>query len=122
MMLTLPLAACSTGNDRDWIGNPDLPVGGGPGAVYVDSLTDTGRPEAPPTSDGPSLTGLSRENWAGSVMMVPVDTTAATRTYLKTFMWTDATARQRGMMPSPLSSLELSGDSYLVQAEEAALS
>ena len=52
-------------------------------------------------------------------MMVPVDTTAATRIYSYTVHYADATARQRGQMPTPMSSIETSGDSYWSQFEEA---
>jgi hypothetical protein len=122
IVILLPLAACSTGNDRPWVGNPDLPVGGDGGSVYIAALKDAGRPEAPPTPDAPSLTGLSRANWSPSILLVPVDTTAATRTYAVNRMWTDATARQRGQMATPISALELSGDSHKDQVEEAVMS
>ena len=54
--LLLPLAGCSYGNDRPWIGNPDLPGG----AVYLDALKEPVRAESPTTPDAPTLTGISR--------------------------------------------------------------
>jgi hypothetical protein len=112
------LAACSTGNDRPWTGNDDLAGG----AVHLDAFTDPGRPEGTAIPDKPSLVSIDRSNWAPQRMVSPMDAVSATRTYTVNYMWTDATARQRGQMPSPVSSLELSGDSYQDQVWEAAAS
>jgi hypothetical protein len=100
----LPLAACSSGNDRPWIGSADL----NGGAVYLDAFREPARPEVSPGSDAPSLESISRTNWQPTVMVSPMEPVAATRTYAVNYLWADATARQRGQMPSAVSSLELS--------------
>jgi hypothetical protein len=61
--------------------------------------------------DGPSLESISRTNWQPTVIVSPMESVAATRTYAVNYMWADATARQQGRMPSAVSSLELSGGS-----------
>jgi hypothetical protein len=114
----LVLGACSTGNDRTWIGSPDLKGG----ATELDSFRDQGRPEVPPTPDKRTLVSIDRSNWAPQVMVSQVDGVSATRAYSMIIMWSDATARQRGQMPTAVSSLEISEDSDTDQVWEGVVS
>jgi hypothetical protein len=113
------LAGCSIGSDRPWMADPDLRSG----AVDLAAFRDPGRPETPTnTPDVPSLVSIDRSNWAPQTMLSPMDGVSMIRTYAVNYMWTDSTARQRGQMPSPVSSLELMGDSQETQMWEAASS
>jgi len=114
----LALASCSTGNDRTWIGNPDLKGG----ATELDAFREEGRPEASPTPDKPTLVSIDRSNWAPQVMVSQMDGVSGTRTYSMIILWADATARQRGQMPTAVSSLEISEDSYEDQVWEGVVS
>jgi hypothetical protein len=114
----LALAACSTGNDRTWVGNDFL----NGGAMHLDAFTEPGRPEAAPGPAKSTLTSIDRSNWAPQVIVAPMDGLAATRTYAINYMWTDSTARQMGRMPSAVSSLELSEGSMTDQIWEAVAS
>jgi hypothetical protein len=114
----LTLAACSSGNDRTYIGNPDLRGG----ATELDGFREPARPELPPTPDQPTLISIDRSNWAPQVMVSQVDGVSATRAYSMIILWSDATARQRGQMPTAVSSLELSEDSETDQFWEGVAS
>jgi hypothetical protein len=116
--LTVPalaLAACSTGNDRTYIGNDFLPGG----AVHLDAFSDTPRPEAPPAPAQPSLVSIERSNWTPQVIVSPMDGVAATRTYAINYTWAHGTARQMGRFPTTVSSLEISDNSFTGQITEA---
>ncbi|HYE61070.1 MAG TPA: hypothetical protein VD997_03660 [Phycisphaerales bacterium] len=111
------LAGCSTTmNERPWIGQTENNARGG--AVYLDLVRAEERPEAPLTSDGPSVVSLTRENWRPMVFTVPVDGVASRRNYTTELHFTDTTARQRGEHPTALSALELSGPTRTEQALE----
>lgn len=77
----------------------------------------------PPTAASqvasPSLTGISRDNWAPLEYRVPVDGTVHTRIYAKRTFWADKTARQRGEYPTALSALEMINGSEDQQGLEA---
>jgi hypothetical protein len=117
-VLTLALlSGCSTTmNERPWIGQTENNARGG--AVYLEMVQGEERPEAPLTNDGPSLVSLSRDNWVPVVFTVPVDGVASRRAYTYQVTYADATARQRGQHPTPLSALELSGPTRMEQAWE----
>jgi len=107
------VAGCAHSNDRSTVGHPDLA-----GAFRVAAFTDEGTGGAVPVSDGPSLTGMSRADWAPATVLVPVDGVAALRTYAPRHHWTDETARQRGDYPTAVTALELDGATYWTQVAE----
>jgi hypothetical protein len=87
--------------------------------VHLDAFREPGRPETPPGPDAPSITSIARTNWQPMVIVSPIDSVAATRTYAVNYIWSDATARQRGQSPTPVSSLELTGGSEMTQMWES---
>jgi hypothetical protein len=101
-----------------WTGNPDLDGG----AVYLDAFQPETRSEALTKPDAPSLTGINRNNWAPMVMLSPMDSIAATRTYSVNHVWTDSTPRQMGRMPTAVSSIDIAGDSADTQFWEVVAS
>lgn len=117
VLLAGGLAGCSTTmNERPWIGQTENDAKGG--AVYLDLVRAEERAEAPLTDDKPSVVSLTRENWSPVLFVVPVDGVASRRTYTTEIYYADATARQRGEHPTPISSLELSGPTRTEQALE----
>jgi len=61
------------------------------------------------SDDAPSLQGLSREGWAWSAVVVPVDGTDHRRTYSRHVARARALARNRGEYPTAESALEIGG-------------
>ncbi len=109
------LAGCrAEGNDRSALGTP-----GSPNAVVLSDIHGAGtRSETPRRDDAPSISGLSRASWGRQSIVVPVEGTYALRRYARSYQMTDTTARQRGDFPTPLSSLEVTGDTRDEQAVE----
>jgi hypothetical protein len=66
----------------------------------------------------PSITGVDRGNWPKTDFLVPVDGTAHNTIYAKRWLFADKTARQRGLYPTALSALEVTGGSESQQQIE----
>lgn len=113
------LAACrSEVNDRTTLGAP-----GAASAVRLSDIHGAGqRAETPRSDDATSLAGLSRASWTRQTVEVPVEGTYALRRYTRTYHMTETTSRQRGEFPTPMSTLELTGDTGNEQALEALVS
>lgn len=93
-------------------------------AVQLSGLADNNtRPDTGPRGDVASLNGpgsrLSRASWEPVAFVVPVDGIDGYPTYSRQHLFADATARQRGEFPTPISSLELAGDSLDDRRDEA---
>lgn len=111
--LVLPLTGClADGNARNTLGPAAGPV------ALADVSAAGSRSEAPLASDAPSLQGLSRANWTEKHVMAAPDGTDAFPTYVTHLRWTNATSRQRGGPVSPMSALDLSGETFWMQAAE----
>lgn len=111
--LALPLAGClADGNARNTLGPAAAPV------AIADISAAGSRSETPLASDAPSLQGLSRANWTEKQIVAASDGTEAFPTYVTHLRWTDATSRQRGGPVSPMSALDLSGETFWMQAAE----
>lgn len=119
MLSPVVLAGClADGNERTVVG-VDEPGRG----VRLESLGNAGaRPEAPVTVDTTGVPSLTRTGWAATTILVPVDGTYGHPTYARAYQWTDATARQRGDPVTPMSALDLGGDTERTQFWEAAAS
>lgn len=74
------------------------------------------------SSDGPSLTGLSRENWGIAPFIVPVDGAAHRPVYADSTPSTDRVSRQRGDYPTVLSAVDGAGEGYWPLMGEAFMS
>jgi hypothetical protein len=100
------LTACRTvGNDRSNLGDA-----ASHSAVRLTDIHGAGtRAETPRADDGTSLAGLSRAGWSRQTIAAPVEGTNAYRRYTRNYQITEATSRQRGDFPTPLSALELTG-------------
>lgn len=109
----LALGGClADGNARNTLGPADGPV------AIADISAAGARSEAPLASDAPSLAGLSRANWTEKQVTAGWDGTRAFPLYVTHLRWTDATSRQRGGPVSPMSALDLSGETFWMQAAE----
>lgn len=91
-------------------------------SVRLEALTP--QPAAAPAGPSeqivtPSLTGISRENWERTEILLPVDGTVHHPIYARRTMWADQAARQRGMNPTAASALELYAGSEEQQEYEA---
>jgi hypothetical protein len=109
------LAGClADGNERTVLGVEEPGRG-----VRLESVGDAGaRPEAPVALDATAVPSLNRSAWQATTILVPVDGTFGHPTYAKPFLWTDATARQRGDPVTPLTALDLDGDTGRTQVWE----
>lgn len=107
------LAGClADGNARNTLGPTER-------SVAMADVSEAGsRSEAPLASDPPSLGGLNRANWAEKRIEAGHDGTGAFATYATHLRWTDATSRQRGGPVSPMSALDLGGETFWMQAAE----
>lgn len=116
LVLAPLLVACrATGNDRTSLGGSALHDG-----VTLSDIHGAGeRDEAGRTDDQASLHGLSRAAWARQTVVVPVEGTNAYRRYSRNYQITETTSRQRGDFPTPMSALELSGETSDEQFVEA---
>lgn len=91
-------------------------------SVRLEAIAPQPRATAPSPSEqvtAPSLTGISRANWARTEILLPVDGTAHRPIYARRTMWADKTARQRGLNPTATSALELFAGSEEQQEYEA---
>ncbi len=93
-------------------------------AVQLPGVADNNsRPDTDARSDRPSLaragSRLNRGAWEPVPFVVPVDGIDALPTYSRHTRFTASTARQRGDYPTPISALELSGDSLVDRRDEA---
>lgn len=77
------------------------------------------RPESKPTADSASIDGLSRAHWQSTTVIVPVDGIEGYPRFTREHPKALATARQRGEYPTEMTALELSGDTYGDQWQEA---
>lgn len=113
------LAGClADGNERTVLGVEEPGRG-----VRLESLGEAGaRPEAPVAVDATGVSSLTRTAWGATTILVPVDGTFGHPTYARAYLWTDATGRQRGDPVTPLSALDLSGESGREQFWEVAAS
>jgi hypothetical protein len=108
MLLLLPACRVQE-NARTSLGTP-----GTPNSAEFASLGAGSRPETSREPDAPSLAGpnqLSRAHWDVASVVVPADSIHGYRTYARTRLWSDATARQRGDYPTPATALD-SGDGW----------
>lgn len=107
------LSGCIASNER-----PDIGRG-----VNLPSLSESAaRPEGK-INDGPSLTGLARNNWKPTVLESPVYGIATKPVYTSQVDFTDETHRQKeGQHPNASTALELYGDTFWSQRAEAAAS
>lgn len=113
--LALTLAGClADGNARNTLGPAEDPV------ALADISAAGARSEAPLASDQPSLQGLSRANWSERHVVTAPDGTEAFPTYATHLRWTADTSRQRGGPVSPMSALDLSGQTFWMQTAELA--
>ncbi len=113
------LAGCrSVGNDRNGLGDPSSPAGTTLSAIHGAGARD----ETPRSDDAPSLAGLTRASWARQTVSVPVEGTYAFRRYSRNYQITETTSRQRGDFPTPLSTLELTGETQNDQLLETLVS
>lgn len=107
--------------------NDRVTTGHGPRGAKMEAFTaDSGRAgrrdaPAPQSSAGPSLQGISRDNWTATTYLVPVDGTAHRPTYTRRVIGTNSAARQRREMPTADTALELTQGSGNDQALEALL-
>lgn len=93
-------------------------------AVQLQGVADNNtRPDTAARSNAASLTGpgsrLNRGAWEPVPFVVPIDGVDGLPTYSRHTTFADSTARQRGEFPTPISSLELSGDSLVDRRDEA---
>lgn len=121
-MIALFAGCTSTQNARAFVG----PADGDFGSVRLAALEGdaNARSETPADRvDPPSLAaggaGLDRSAWPLLTLDVPYDTTGGTSRYTRDYRYTETTARQRGEYPTPLSALELDGDTIEAQRDEA---
>jgi hypothetical protein len=118
------LGGCTAdGNDSNTLGRKQALVSS-LDAVQLPGVADNNtRPDAPARSDKASLAGagsrLNRAHWEPVPVVVPVDGVDGLPTYSRHHAFTDATARQRGEFPTPISALELGGDSLEARRDEA---
>jgi hypothetical protein len=81
------------------------------------------RAEADGYADGPSLavdgSGMDRSHWGVVTIDAPFDGVGGNPRYTREYRYTDQTARQRGDYPTPLSALELTGQTEQAQRDEA---
>jgi len=121
MVVALPviMGGClADGNERTVLGVEEPGRG-----VRLESVADAGRrPEAPVTAATTGVSTLSRTAWEPTTTLVPIDGTFGHPTYARAYTWTDATGRQRGDPVTPLSALDLTGDTGNTQFWEAAAS
>lgn len=101
------VGGCVDSNSRTVLGR------GFQGGVVLESFT---APEFPDPQSGPAwgddhptLIGLDRDHWSGSVFLVPVDGTRHRPQYATLLDYSDVTPRQRNEYPTLLSSLSLDG-------------
>ena len=92
-------------------------------AVQLQGVADNNsRPDTAARSDQASLTGpgsrLNRGEWEPVPFVVPIDGIDGMPTYSRHTTFADDTARQRGEFPTPISSLELAGDSLVDRRDE----
>jgi hypothetical protein len=92
-------------------------------AVQLQGVADNNsRPDTAARSDQASLTGpgsrLNRGAWEPVPFVVPIDGIDGMPTYSRHTTFADDTARQRGEFPTPISSLELAGDSLVDRRDE----
>lgn len=96
--LALLLVGCATGcADRQV---EDLRLGG---VVPIPAVTEV---PTPPLDDKPSVEGVTRENWADQVVLVPVDEPVRPPGFAWNAGFHDPDRRQRGAYPTPDSAVE----------------
>lgn len=120
-LAALLLAGCVTRNATTTIGGAmpqeadSTAASGYTPAVFAASPDYAGGTGAEPAkrapgaaipSDGPSLSGLSREDWGQQTVLVPVDGPGYRPLYATQRAWNLRTARQRQEPPTPASALE----------------
>jgi hypothetical protein len=108
------LSGCTAdGNQLNTLGEKQSVATSARAAMLPTLVEAQSRNETPVRSDPASLTGpsrLARADWQATTFLVPVDGTDAYPTYSRHTPIANATARQRGDFPVPMSALELEGD------------
>ncbi len=119
LVLGCVLAAGLSGCIADHNSRPEVGSQGSGRGTEISELNppDT-RAEVALKSDSPSATSLNRTGWQRTEVLVPVDGTYTFPRYARNHVWTDSTTRQRAEPFTPLSALELDGETGWTQTGE----